>query len=1114
MPGLRSTFCLALLACWLPVAAAAAPDVTDTRLLTQPALSASHIAFVYAADLWVSDVDGRNVRRLTSGDGLESNPAFSPDGALVAFSAQYDGNTDVYVVPVAGGVPTRLTWHPGDDVVQGFSPDGSSVLFTSAREVFTNRHTQLYSVSVKGGTPERLPVPHAARATWAPDQTAVAYNPLAPRHLQWKRYRGGTVSTIVIQRLKDHAVEKVPQPETRANDADPMWMGDTIYFRSDRNGEFNLFAYDRGTRAVRQLTTHADFPVLHASAGAGRIVYEQAGYLHLLDPSSGRSTKLTIGVGADLVERRPRFVKGQEYVRAAHVSPGGVRAVFEFRGEIVTVPAEKGDPRNLTGTPAVHERSPAWSPDGRWIAHFSDASGEYALHVRAQDGKGEPRVIELAGSGFYARPVWSPDSTRIAFADNGRTIWVATLDGKAPQKVATEPVYMPGPFLGTRYSWSPDSKWLVYGLNSRTRTESLYAWPVGGTPVRLTDGLSDVSEPVFDRSGKFLFLFGSTNAGPAKDWFSQHNNDIRATRSIYVMVLKKGIPSPVARQSDEEKGSESTETPEPPQKASPAPTSAGGGAQAASEDPAKKEQEEARKKAPPEPTVIELDDLPYRIIDLPIPPGEYSRLEVAADGQLLWLSAMPAPPTEAPGRRQSLMRFDFQKQKAETLLPDIDGYVLTDDGKKVLFRKGPSWAIAALGPKVEVPEAKLPMDRIDVRIDPPAEWAQMLDEAWRINRDYFYAPNMHGVDWPAMRQKYREFLPHLSHRSDLARVVQWMLSELAVGHSYSFGGDTRVKPAPVPGGLLGADFEIANGRYRFKKIYGGLNWNPQLRSPLTEPGVDAKAGEYLLAVNGQDLRLPTSVYAPFENTADRFVEITIGPDASGKGSRTVQVVPVASEEALRNRDWVEGNLRKVTEATKGRAAYVYVPNTANLGHEYFKRYFFPQVDREAIIVDERFNGGGQVADYYIDLLRRPLISYWHTRHGTSFRTPSAAILGPKVMLIDETAGSGGDLLPWMFRQAKLGPLVGKRTWGGLVGILGFPILMDGGSITAPNLAIWTEDGWIVENEGVPPDIDVEQTPADIAAGRDPQLERAIQIVLEELKKTPVQQPTLPPWPVR
>ena len=820
-------------------------------------------------------------------------------------------------------------------------------------------------------------------------------------------------------------------------------------------------------------------------------------------------------MGADLVERRPRFVTGPDYVRAAHLSPSGVRALFEFRGEIVTVPAEKGDPRNLTATPHVHERSPAWSPDGKWIAYFSDAAGEYALHIRAQDGKGEARTIAANGSGFYTRPVWSPDSRRIAFSDNARNLYVVAVDGKAvPEKIATQPIYMPGPFLSTRYGWSPDSKWLAYGLNSRTQIESIHAWSVDQKKsFRLTDGLSDVSEPVFDRSGKFLYLFASTNAGPAKDWFSQHNQDIRATRSIYVMVLKKGVPSPVARESDEENGAEPPEDEEKEETIAQPAARAGADSQKAADDRKADAADAAKKKKVPEPTVIDLDGLPYRIIDLPIPPGEYSNLQVAADGQLLWLSTAYGGPTDPPGRKSSLMRFDFKKQKSEALVAEVDGYVLSQDGKAVLYRTGPAWSIAKLGPKLEG-EKKLAIDRIEVRVDPPAEWAQMLDEAWRINRDYFYAPNMHGVDWPAMREKYRQFVPHLSHRQDLTRVTQWMLSELAVGHSYIGGGDTREKPDTVPGGLLGADFEIANGRYRFGKVYGGLNWNPQLRSPLTEPGVDARAGEYLLAVNGQDLRPPASVYEPFENTADRFVEITIGADPAGKGARTVRVVPVANEAALRNRDWVEGNLRKVTEATKGRVAYVYVPNTAALGHEYFKRYFFPQADRDAIIVDERFNGGGQVADYYMDLLRRPLVSYWHTRHGADFHTPSAAIFGPKVMLIDETAGSGGDLLPWMFRKSKLGPLVGKRTWGGLVGILGFPVLMDGGTITAPNLAIWTEDGWVVENEGVPPDIEVEQTPAAVAEGRDPQLERAIEIVLQELEKNPVKRPPLPPWPTR
>jgi tricorn protease len=1083
-------------------APAAALDISDTRMLGQPALSRSHLAFVYAGDIWISDPDGRNVRRLTSDSGLETSPTFSPDGTLVAFSGQYDGNTDVYIVAAAGGTPTRLTWHPGADTVQGFTADGSAVLFTSARAVFTQNYTQLFTVPIKGGLETALPIPNAFRATYAPTGSFIAYNPISPAHVQWKHYRGGTVSTISIYRTSDHAVEHVPQPPGRSNDVDPRWVADTIYFRSDRQGEFNLFAYDTKSKAITQLTRHTDFPVLSVDAAGDRVVYEQAGYLHAYDVKAGGSTRLRIGVAADLVERRPRFVKGPDYARAYDLSPSGMRAAFEYRGEIVTVPAEKGDPRNITNTTGAHERAPAWSPDGKSIAYFSDVSGEYALHVRSQDGKGEPRVISPGGSGFYTRPVWSPDSRRLVYSDNGRSIFVLDLQAQnaKPVKVATEPIYMPGAFLSTRYGWSPDSKWLVYGLHTRAQLEAAHVYSIDqGKSFPLTDGLSDVTEPVFDREGKYLYVLASTNAGPVKDWFAQSNQDMRLTRAIYAVVLAKGTPSPVIRESDEEKG------PTPPKT-----TGAAIESRAVDQDPAQQAgttKEPVPERKEPVNVVIDFDGVQNRIVDLPIPPGELSNIQFASDGQLYY---------EAVGadRKTTLQRFDFKKRKSETVLPDIDDYRISADGKKLLHRKGNAWAIAALGAKVDPAEGKLAMDRVEVRIDPPAEWAQMFDEAWRINRDYFYAPNMHGADWPAMKQKYAPFLPHLSHRGDLTRVTQWMLSELGVGHSNIFGGETRQKADTVPGGLLGADYEVAGGRYRIKKVYGGLNWNPQLRSPLTEPGVDVKAGEYLLAVNGQDLRAPASVYSLFENSANRFVEITVGPNPDGSGSRTVSVVPVASESALRNRDWVEGNLRKVTEATKGRVAYVYVPNTAGSGHEYFKRYFFPQANRDAVIVDERFNGGGQVADYYIDILRRPFISYWHTRYGEELQTPLGGIRGPKVMIIDETAGSGGDLLPWMFRRFQLGPLVGKRTWGGLVGILGYPVLMDGGAITAPNLAFWTEEGWSVENEGVAPDIEVEQTPADLIAGRDPQLERAIKTVMEALEKNPPRRPSPPPFPVR
>jgi tricorn protease len=779
--------------------------------------------------------------------------------------------------------------------------------------------------------------------------------------------------------------------------------------------------------------------------------------------------------------------------------------VFEFRGEIVTVPAEKGDPRNLTNTPGVHERSPAWSPDGKSIAYFSDEGGEYQLHVRAATGKGKAKSYALSGAGFYEAPVWSPDNKKVAFIDNSMSLFWIDLDSGTVKKIASEPQYGPAALRSLRPAWSPDSKWIVYALGNKAAYHTIYAYNLAqAKPRPITDGLSDALDPVFDASGKYLYFLGSTDAGPVNQWFAQSNADMRLRRSIYLVVLKKGVPSPLARESDEEKPAEEQKesTDKPKEKDAP-------------------KDDKSKDKPKTEPTSIDFDGIDQRIVALPLPPAEYRSLQAGPAGQIYYLEeprtvrGTPALRGEQGPLGATLHRFDLTKRKSESVLPGVASYELSANHKKALvFNPPESWSIIDVTAPVTPGKGKLNIDAVEVRIDPRAEWAQMFDEAWRINRDYFYDPGMHGADWPGMKRKYAQFLPHLATRGDLDRVTRWMLSELAVGHSYLAPGERLHDKKPVPGGLLGADYEIANGRYRFKKVYGGLNWSPELRSPLTAPGVDAKAGEYLLAVRGVDLKPPTSLYSLFENTANKSIEITIGPNPDGKDSRTVTVEPLASESTLRNRDWVEGNLKKVQKATGGRVAYVYVPNTANLGHEYFKRYFFPQADKDAIIVDERFNGGGQVADYYIDHLRRPLSAMWATRYGENLKTPGAAIHGPKVMLIDETAGSGGDLLPWMFRQNKLGPLVGKRTWGGLVGILGFPILMDGGRVTAPNLAIWTKDGFVVENEGVPPDVEVEQLPADVIAGKDPQLDKAIELVMAELKKNPPEELKRPAFPVR
>lgn len=1085
----------------------AATPAGPTKMLTQPALSAERVAFVYGNDLWTSRLDGSAVQRITSGPGTKASPAFSPDGSLLAFSAELDGNLDVFVVPAAGGVPRRLTWHPSRDLVQGFTPDGKAVLFSSPREAFNNRHTQLYTVPVEGGVETKLPIPHADRAVFSPDGKTIAYTPNRPAHLQWKRYRGGTVSRIWLYDVATHAVVKVPQPEGRCNDLTPAWVGSTLHLTSDRDGEFNVYSFDTKSASLAKVTSHADFPVLNAAAAAGKIVYEQAGLLHLLDPATKKASTLPITVNADLLETRSRWAKGAKWVRDASLSPSGARVALEFRGEIVTVPAEKGDPRYLTNTTGANERGPVWSPDGKEIAYVSDESGEYELVVRGQDGRGTPKKIKVPGSGFYDRLSWSPDAKKIALTDNSWSLWVVDLASGTSKKVAAEKLYAPQKTM--RPSWSPDSRWIAYTLGGSTYIQTLHVYDtVEGKSFPLTDGLSDVSDPVFDKGGKLIWFLASTDAGPARNWFSLNNQDVRVTRAIYVATLKAGTPSPLAKESDEEKGPDSKDAAKDADRKDEKKDSAAGGK--GDDGKAGKDAKKAEPKIV-EPVVIDREGLASRIVDLPVPPAGISALSSPNAGEVWFLR-------ESDGKT-TLQKWDTKSRKAETIAPDVDDYEVSFDGKKLLTRVKESWSVGPAGKKGDAKpgdgDGKLRLDAIQVRVDPRAEWPQIFDEVWRINRDYFYDPGMHGRDWKAMKAKYAPFLPHLSSRADLTRLIQWLCSEIAVGHHRTSGGDLLAEVTTVPGGLLGAEYEVANGRYRFRKVFGGLNWNPELRAPLSEPGVEVKTGEYLLGVNGRDLAPPENLYARFEATAGKIVEITVGPSPDGKGSRSVNVVPVADEAALRNRDWVEGNLAKVERATGGRVAYVYVPNTAGLGHTYFKRYFYPQAWKDAIIVDERFNGGGSVADYYIEALRREPIAWWTFRYGDDMKTPSASIQGPKVMLIDETAGSGGDLLPWMFRKFQVGTLVGQRTWGGLVGILGFPVLMDGANVTAPNLAFWApEEGFGVENVGVPPDVEVDQTPAEVIAGKDPQLEKAIAIVLEQLKKSPPVAPKRPPFPVR
>ena len=1054
-----------------------AQNTTDTRLLWQPTISKNAIAFIYAEDLWVANRDGSYPRRITVSDGTESNPIFSPDGSMIAFTGQYDGNTDVFVVPTAGGVPKRLTWHPGADLVRDFSPDGKKILFASQRNSFTNRYYQLFTVDISSGAEVQLPIPNAFWASYNADGSSIAYTTIPDRFEQWKNYRGGTMSRIWLYNTKSHNVTEIPKPKTGSNDTKPVWKGNNVYFRSDRAGEFNLFSYDVAAKTVNQITKNNDFPVSSLEGSNEGIIFSQAGYLHVYNPANNNTSKLKIGIAADLLDQRDRYIKGDQYIRDGDISPSGARVVMDFRGDIVTVPAGKGDVFNLTNTAGAHEKNPTWSPNGKLIAYFSDASGEYALHIKNQDGSGSAQAIKLNGSGFYAHMHWSPDSKKIAFVDNGRSLYVVEIATNKITKIAEDTHYLPGAFRELFGSWSSDANHIAYTTITETNFQRAWIYSLSeNKSYPLTDALSNVTEPTFDPSGKYIYMLASTDAGPVVNWFDQSSNDMEETNSIYMVTLQKQVISPFAKENEMEMATDTS-----------------------SKAPYKADSSRTKLK-------IDWDGIQNRIVPFPIAKGRYRSLSAVKEGELFYLSASPhdAAPT-------TLNLYSFKKRKEEVIMP-ADVYSIAAKGEKTLYYLKGKWGIAATGQK-PTPEGIINTSSIQVKMSPRQEWNNIFNEAWRVNRDFFYDAKMHGVDWMAMKKKYETLLPDVASTNDLYKVMQWMFRELSVGHHrFDASGDRRANPDVVPGGLLGADYETNNNRYRIKKIYGGLNWTPDLRSPLTEPGVNVQVGDYILKVNGADVTADKNLYSFFENTAEKIVTLSVASSAEGANTRTIKVVPIASEVALRNRDWVEGNIKKVSDASNGQVAYVYVPNTGSGGFEYFKRYFFPQVNKAGIIIDERFNGGGQLADYYIDLLKRPVQSYWRYRYGKDQKAPNASIQGPKVMLIDETAGSGGDYLPYLFRQAKLGTIVGKTTWGGLVGVLGYPELIDGGVVTAPNLAFFDENGFGIENVGTPPDIEVEQWPVDVINGKDPQLEKAIQIVLDELKKNPAKKAPSPQAP--
>ena len=1079
------------------VAAAPLAAQEGTRLLRDPAIGPDRIAFVHANDIWTVSRDGGAAVRLTSDEGGETAPAFSPDGSMLAFSGQYGGNTDVYVVPAVGGQPTRLTWHPGADVVQGWTP-GGDVLFRSGREGHPTQSTKFFSVSPEGGLPAALAIPRADNGEISGDGAFVAYQEVGFWDPGWRNYRGGQAQPISVVSLSDYSRSFTPWEGERH--VEPAVMDGVVYYISERDWAGNVWSWDPTTGEERQLTTHADFDVKSLDAGFGMVVYEQGGYLHELDPESGASRQLAIDVAGDQSWARTRWEEvspGQ--LRDPRLSPTGQRGLFEYRGDLYTVPKEEGSWRNITRSPGVADRHAVWSPDGAQIAWFSDGEvdgtpnldGEYGLMIADQDGA-NARRIEIPDASFYFVPTWSPDGSKLAFTDTDYRVLVLDLETEALTHVDTDGFAHPERSMNP--VWSPDSRWITYAkrLDSQLRAIFVHDTETGVTS-QLTDGMADAIDPVFDASGDHLYFLASTDYGLNTGWLDMSSYDHPTSYALYVTLLAEGTPSPFLPTSDEEPVGDADDA---------------GEATAEQEDAAAGDMETDAEDVE---VRIDLDGIERRIIGAPgIGTRNFTGLVPGPEGHIFVTESRPGDGTV-------LHRYALEDAEATEFASGINGAWTSADRSALLIRDGSQWRIVdAGGGPPDGGSGALSFSGLRYRVDPQAEWSQMLRDGWRFMRDFLYVDNQHGAPWNDVWGWYSPWLDDVNHRSDFTHLLDMLSAEIAVGHSYVGGGDFPDLDGPGVG-LLGVDLVEADGGVRIETIYTGESWNPSLIGPLAHPGMEVAEGDFLVAIDREPLTPGTNPYRLLEGTAGRTITVSVNDTPALDGAREIVVEPTGSEGQLRQWAWVAERQALVDEMSGGRLAYVWVPNTGQGGYSYFNRMYFAQQDREGAVIDERNNGGGSAADYIVDVLNRELFGYFNSKVGDKrpWTQPMAGLYGPKVMVINERAGSGGDLLPYLFRFHEVGPLVGMRTWGGLVGTWDTPPLLDGGSFVAPRGGFIDADGnWAVEAEGVAPDIEVRNDPAAVIAGGDPQLEAAIAEALRLLETRVAPLTTEPAPPVR
>lgn len=1062
----------------------------NARMLRYPDVSTTHICFVYAGDIWVVAKEGGTAHKLSSPSGEESFPRFSPDGSIISFSGNYDGNTDIYLIPSMGGEIQRLTHHGMPEVMIDWYPDGGAILYASSMESGRQRYSQFYRIAKQGGLPEKLPVPYGEFGSLSPDGQILAYMPISRDFRTWKRYRGGMAPDIWLFDLNQKKAKNITS--NPANDSQPMWHGNTLYFLSDRgpNQRHDIWAIDMESENVRQITHFKDFDIHFPAIGPSEIVFEAGGKLYLLNLENESQTQVDIDVVTDQITLKPHKANVTRLVQNAEISPHGKRALFEARGEVFSLPAEHGVIRNLTASPGVAERYPAWSPDGKHIAYWSDRSGEYELTIcSAEDGSQEQKLTSY-GPGYRYQIYWSPDSQKIAFIDKSMTIFIYHTETQKTVKVDQGLWMYEGALRNFKPGWSPDSRWLAYSRGEENRLNNIYLYDTKENKrYQVTSNFYNDFQPVFDPEGKYLYFLSNRTFDPI--YGDADNSFLYAnTTNVVAVSLKPDIPSLLAPRNDEEELKKEE-------------------AEEKKEDKNQKEDKDKQKepeKKEAKPVEITVEDFESRLVVLPPKPGNYNNLQ-AAEGKILY---QRFPRTGSAEEANAFVYYDIKEREEKTILGDVDGYRLSADRKKALVWKKQSASIVDVAPNQKM-EKPLRTGELEIMVDPRAEWSQIFTDAWRLCRDFFYDAGMHGVDWEAMRKQYGTLLKDAVTRWDVNYVIGELIAELNASHTYRGGGDTESE-ARMGVGYLGIDWEIDSGAYRIAKIIEGAPWDSEARSPLDMPGVEVEEGDYILAVNGTLLDISKSPWAAFQGLAGKTVELTVNSKPTTEGSRKVIVETIGSETRLRNLAWIEQNRKFVEEQSGGRIGYIYVPDTSIGGQNELVRQFLAQFHKEGLIVDERFNSGGQIPDRFIELLKRPPLAFWAVRDGKDWQWPPVAHFGPKAMLINGWSGSGGDAFPDYFRKAGLGPLIGTRTWGGLIGMSGIPQLIDGGITTVPTFRMYDPDGkWFKEGHGVDPDIEVKEDPALLAEGTDPQLKRAVEEVLRMLGEKAFVKPPRPPY---